>query len=50
MVKSGEESTQPGALKKLITKRQNLAGARFESSEQKSQAGNLIWWHKNKHQ
>jgi hypothetical protein len=36
--------------KKLITKRQNLTGARFESSEQKSQAGNLIWWHKNNDQ
>jgi hypothetical protein len=34
--------------KKLITKRQNLAGARFESSEQKSQAGSLIWWQKTK--
>jgi hypothetical protein len=37
--KSGEEATQPEALiKKQITKRQNLAGARFESSEQKLQA------------
>jgi hypothetical protein len=35
---------------KVITKRQNLAGARCESSEQKSQARNLIWWHKNEDQ
>jgi hypothetical protein len=32
MVKSGEKATQPGTLiKKLITKRQNLGGARVES-------------------
>jgi hypothetical protein len=50
MVKNGAKQHSLSFNQKLITKWQNLTGARFESSEQKSHARNLIWWHKNKDQ